>query len=313
MQQPVVVPVLERTFRDDLSDQERRICEIRAIALYALLFEEKGSDAFRYFAELKQLTSARMRGEWLEARIATCVAGRIRPAIVVRTMKLLRSYRESSNALHLFNAFEGLLKTALKDDRLSNHGYNQKNFGEMDHNPIWNRVSEHIGFLTRQGYQVFLNSGTLLGVVRDGRLIDHDDDIDLAIILRAESAEAAVQEWTELRAFLKEEGHLDEEQMDSNAILKLTGADGVAFDLFPAWFEGDAFFVYPHSYGDLTRQDVLPLSPCAHSGHMIPADPARMLANNYGSGWQSPDPYFKFPWNAARRKFKVFLAGVDGL
>lgn len=313
MNHPVVLPELEQTFLNDLSDQERRICEIRAIALYALLFDETGFPAFRYFAELKQLTSKRMRGAWLEARIATCVAGRIRPAIVVRTMKLLREYREAHNGVDRFDVFEEFLRVSLKGDRLTNHGYQQPQFGEMDHAPIWGRVGEHIGFLKQQGYQVFLNSGTLLGVVRDGRLIDHDDDVDLAVILRADSAEAAVAEWAALRAALKAEGRLAEDEMESNAILKLTGADGVAFDLFPAWFEGDAFFVYPHSHGDLTRQDVLPLSPCAHSGHMIPADPAKMLANNYGSGWQSPDPYFKFPWNAARKKFRVFLTGVDDL
>lgn len=313
MQQVITLPTLAQTFRNDLSDQERRISEIRAIALYALMFDEPGFHAFRYFAELKQLTSKRMRGEWLEARIATCIAGRIRPAIVVRTIKLLRTYRETRGEAELFDAFEALLKIALKDDRLTSHGYQKQNFSDMDHAPIWGRVGEHIGFLKQQGYQVFLNSGTLLGVVRDGRLIDHDDDVDLAVILRADSAEAAVAEWAALRAALKAEGRLAEDEMESNAILKLTGADGVAFDLFPAWFEGDAFFVYPHSHGDLTRQDVLPLSPCAHSGHMIPADPARMLANNYGSGWQSPDPYFKFPWNAARKKFRVFLTGVDDL
>lgn len=310
MQQTIGLPALEPTFQNDLSDPERRISEIRAIAVYALFFEEADFPAFRYFAELKNLSSSRMRGEWLEARIATCVAGRIRPAIVVRTIKLLRNYRESRNEMHRFEAFEDLLKSGLKDLRLTNHSYNQRTFGDIDHSPIWECIGEHIGFLTKQGYQVFLNSGTLLGVVRDGRLIDHDDDIDLAIILRANSVETAISEWKELRAALKAEGRLDEEQMDGNAIFKLTGATDVNFDLFPSWFEEDSFFVYPHSYGDLTRQDVLPLSACPHSGYMIPSDPAKMLANNYGAGWEMSDPYFKFPWNAARRKFKRFLAGV---
>jgi hypothetical protein len=311
MQHSVALPVFDPTFRDDLSEQERRICEIRAIAVYALLFEEAGFPAFRYFAELKQLTSKRMRGEWLEARIAACIAGRIRPAIVVRTIKLLRTYREGRNEMNRFNDFEGLLKVALKDQRLTSHGYQKQNFGDIDHSPIWERVKDHMRFLTQQGYEVFLNSGTLLGVVRDGRLIDHDDDVDLAIILKAGSAEDAVKEWSELRASLNAQGRLVEDQMDSNAILKLIGEGDVHFDLFPAWFEGDDFYVYPHSFGDLTRQDVLPLSPCQHSGYMIPADPVKMLANNYGQGWQAPDPYFKFPWNAARKKFKVFLAGIE--
>jgi hypothetical protein len=310
MRQALGLSMTEQTLPDDLSEKDRRVFEIRAIALYALLIDDTDFKPFRYFAELKPLSSPRMRGEWLEARIATCIAGRIRPAIVVRTIKLLRIFRESRGEMDRFVAFETLLKSGLGEERLTSHGFQAQSFADMDHTPIWDRIGEHMGFLTKQGYEVFLNSGTLLGVVRDGRLIDHDDDIDLAIILRANSVETAISEWKELRAALKAEGRLDEEQMDGNAIFKLTGATNVNFDLFPAWFEEDSFFVYPHSYGDLTRQDVLPLSVCQHSGYMIPSDPAKMLENNYGAGWEMSDPYFKFPWNAARRKFKRFLAGV---
>lgn len=295
---------------DDLSEKERRVFEIRAIALYALLIDDTDFKAFRYFAELKSLSSPRMRGEWLEARIATCIAGRIRPAIVVRTIKQLRNFRDSRGEIERFVAFEDLLKSGLGEERLTSHGFRPQSFADMDHSPIWDRIGEHMGFLTRQGYEVFLNSGTLLGVVRDGRLIDHDDDIDLAIILHAESAETAAQEWSALRSTMREAGILVEEQMMSDAIFKLTGHGDVKFDLFPAWFEGDRFFVYPHTFGDLTRDDVLPLSKCPKTGHYIPADSEKMLANNYGTDWRTPDPYFKFPWNAAKRKFKTFLAGL---
>lgn len=300
----------EQTLPDDLSEKDRRVFEIRAIALYALLIDDTDFKPFRYFAELKPLSSPRMRGEWLEARIATCIAGRIRPAIVVRTIKLLRIFRESRGEMDRFVAFEALLKSGLGEERLTSHGFQAQSFADMDHTPIWDRIGEHMGFLTKQGYEVFLNSGTLLGVVRDGRLIDHDDDIDLAIILHADSAESAAQEWSALRATMREAGILVEEQMMSDAIFKLTGHRDVKFDLFPAWFEGDKLFVYPHTFGDLTRDDVLPLSKCAKTGHHIPADSEKMLANNYGTEWRTPDPYFKFPWNSAKRKFKTFLAGL---
>jgi len=245
MPQTLGLSLLHDPFVETLSENDRRVFEIRAIALYALLIDDTDFSAFRYFAELKNLSSPRMRGEWLEARIATCIAGRIRPAIVVRTIKLLQNYRESRGESERFTAFEALVKSSLGDLHLTNHGFQQQSFVDMDHRPIWDRIGEHMGFLTQQGYEVFLNSGTLLGVVRDGRLIDHDDDIDLAIILRADSAETAAQEWSELRARLCETGSLVEAQMENDAIFKLTGHGDVQFDLFPAWFEGDRFFVYP--------------------------------------------------------------------
>lgn len=310
MPQDVDLSILNKPVVDDMSDQERRIYEIRAIALHALLIDGAGFSAFRYFAELKPLASPRMRGEWLEARIATCVAGRIRPAVVVRSLNLLRGFRQSRTEEDRFEAFEALLKTGLGGQRLTNHAYRAQTFGDRDHRPIWERIAGHIGFLTDQGYQVFLNSGTLLGLVRDGRLIDHDDDIDLALILKAGSHEEAAQEWNGLCTALRDSGHLDAEQPD-RGILKLAGVEDVKIDLFPAWIEDGRVFIYPHSHGDLARGDVLPLTPCPVSGQPLPAESEKMLANNYGPGWRVSDPYFKFPWPSARRKFSAFLEGLE--
>lgn len=310
MPQDLDLPIAGEAVFADMSDQERRICEIRAIALCALLIDNKGFSAFRYFAELRRLKNPRMRGEWLEAKIATCVAGRIRPAVMVRTISDLRGFRKSRGEDDRFEAFEALLKAGLGGLRLTNHAYRAQTFGDRDHRPIWERIAGHIGFLTDQGYQVFLNSGTLLGLVRDGRLIDHDDDIDLALILKAGSHQEAAQEWNGLCAALRDTGHLDAEQPD-RGILKLAGVEDVKIDLFPAWIEDDRVFIYPHSHGDLARGDVLPLTPCPVSGQPLPAASEKMLANNYGPGWQVSDPYFKFPWPSARRKFSAFLEGLE--
>ena len=44
------------------------------------------------------------------------------------------------------------------------------------------------------GLKAFLNSGTLLGLVPDGKLIDHDNDIDLGIIKNAGDEDAIIAE-----------------------------------------------------------------------------------------------------------------------
>ena len=44
------------------------------------------------------------------------------------------------------------------------------------------------------GHKVFLNSGALLDLVPDGKLIDHDNDIDLGIIKGAGDQDAVVAE-----------------------------------------------------------------------------------------------------------------------
>lgn len=291
--------------------QDVRIRELRAIALFALVIDRADFPAWRYYAELKHLSSPTLKAEWLEARIATCVAGEIRPAYVVRAIKQLRALRQSTGAPEAFDAFECHLKQGLGERRLTNHGFGGAIFSDIDHSPVWDRVGTHIDVLKRRGYTVFLNSGTLLGVVRDQRLIDHDDDIDLAIILNAKTAEEASTEWKVLLGLLRDDGVLQEEDIENPAIAKLTRAGEVKIDLFPAWFEGDQFFLYPHTWGTLGRSDVLPLQACKVSGYPIPAEPEKMLAINYGDGWREPDPYFKFPWSKTRSRFRTFLQAFE--
>ena len=288
-----------------------RLRELRAIALHALTTDETDIPVWQYYGELKELRMRPLLAEWFEARIALCLAAEIRPSATVRAIKDLRDLRRRRGQEDKFLAFEALFKNAKGARLLTNHGYGNKLFSDLDHTSVWTRVSGHISVLGERGYDVFLNSGTLLGVVRDQKLIDHDDDIDLAVILNATSAEAAAVEWKELTHGIRALGLLDEENFGAASIIKLLPVEGVQIDLFPAWFEGERVFVYPHTFGELNREDVLPLKPCLITGNPVPAHAERMLEVNYGRGWDKPDPYFKFPWGRANKNFKVFLEALS--
>jgi len=142
--------------------------------------------------------------------------------------------------------------------------------------------------------------------VRDARLIDHDDDVDLAVILKATNEAEAAAEWKDLLHKLNVAGILEKTLQDQPAIYKLKPIAEIEFDLFPAWIEEGQVYVYPHTYGALEKDDVLPLQRCAVSGQPIPRNPEKMLEINYGVGWRKPDPIFKFPWNDANARFAAF-------
>ena len=287
---------------------DQRLMELRAIALAALAFGDSGVNLWRCYAEAKRMkVPKRLRAEALEALIGLAVAARIRPSGTVRAINTLRALRHSQGQELKFKSFEALFQRSLGTIRLTNHEYRTQTFQDLDHAAIWDTVGQHIATLHDRDYPVFLNSGTLLGVVRDGKLIDHDDDIDLAVILHSNTPEEAAAEWKALTADFYATGLLDELSFGDPAIIKLLPVGNIQVDLFPSWISDEGVHVYPHTNGELAKSDVLPLRTCDISGNPIPAEPEKMLAVNYGKGWREPDPYFKFPWARAHRTFAAFL------
>lgn len=288
--------------------------QIRAIALAQLTAPREGFDPFVYIDELELLSPARRRTvENLEATIMLCLGARLRPTRTKQLLGFLREKREENGELAQFTEFDAFLKEAIGSDVLVAHDFAPSVFASMDHDAIWNDLRGTVARLSDLGPGVFLNSGTLLGVTRDKALIAHDDDIDLAFVMKAQDAAGAAREWIELRGKLISMGLFSKEHYNPKdvAILKATSAGDYMVDLFPAWVEDGRVYVYPHTCGELDVAQVLPTRPCAVTGLPVPAEPEAMLALNYGAGWQVPDPYYKFPWAQAKRKFAAFLDAVE--
>ncbi len=287
-----------------------RVAEIRLMAMAEIAVKNTGIDGERLYYELHDIKRRPLSDEWLEASVMLAVIRRARPARVLGWLGKLRDRRRRADATAQFDAFEKRLRDYLYPDVLTNHGYGDATFAGLDHDAVWKTVNIHLSALNKAGYEVFLNSGTLLGVVRDARLIDHDDDVDLAVILKATTEAQAAAEWQAMRAMLEDADLFERGVPDQPAIYKIRPAGQTEFDLFPAWVEDGKFYIYPHTYGTLAEDDVLPLQPCKVSRQPIPRDPEKMLEINYGPNWRTPDPLFKFPWDDANARFSTFIESL---
>lgn len=148
------------------------------------------------------------------------------------------------------------------------------------------------------GVPAFVAYGTLLGAVRDRRLIAHDNDIDLAYVSEHPHPVDVAREGMRIERLLRDAGYSVRRGSGSrlNIRVKLSDRSLRGIDVFTAhWVDG--IFYMPSDTGfALPRDAILPLSEVELHGHLMPA-PARseeLLAATYGESWATPDPAFKY-------------------
>lgn len=248
--------------------------------------------------------------DWLESEIILKSLQKLKSGRTHDKLDRLNRIRRAQGCPGAFDAFTQMLTS--RGVRLPTaHGY-ATTFAERDMATVLAQLGAMMDVLKGHGLTVFANSGTLLGLVREGVLLGHDDDIDLAVVLKAKTHLAAAAEWNALRKRLGELSLLADDDTKHNlAIIKLRRIDDVTVDLFPAWFDShDRAHVYPHTKGEMSKSGVLPLVEGPSKGIMMPRDAKAMLALNYGDQWQVPDPTFRFPWGNAIDHFQPFTAAL---
>jgi len=252
---------------------------------------------------------------WRETSVLTDLTFRQRPARTHRQLRQMRERRLEQGQSADFDRFWAECRRALAPYTLTPHGYRLA-LDSRDPAALWRTIADVTARVGDLGHELLLNSGTLLGLVRDEELLAHDDDVDLAVVLgRDDSPDAAgaAGQWREFRRRAAAAGLLDvgfEERRASHC--RAVADDGLMIDLFPAWQAGERMYVWPHTYGEVAATDVLPPEPreVAPGGPVVllPRRPELLLESNYGPGWREPDPTFRFDWDAAHERFAGFVA-----
>jgi Methyltransferase domain/LicD family len=157
------------------------------------------------------------------------------------------------------------------------------------------------------GLDVFLAYGSLLGAVREGGPIGHDDDLDAAYLSEVQDGPAAADELARVALTLIGHGLRVEA---SPTHLHITDADaaGHRIDLFHCYFDAAGEIAFPFGVAgtsSFTRDDWQGLTTTRFLGHevLVPAAGEKVLTHVYGDDWRRPRPGFS--WTRARTRAAV--------
>lgn len=163
----------------------------------------------------------------------------------------------------------------------------------LDHmDDIRRLLEEHLGPVVQ------VTGGTLLGPVREQRLLPHDDDADLAYLSRFTHPVDVTLESFEVGRLLRAAGY-DAVRLSVAHVQVQFDHDGVPdhyVDVFTG-FLMDGWWMQPFPVRvRATRDQLLPAGTVLVEGREEPAphDPEFVLQALYGEGWRTPDPSFTF-------------------
>ena len=147
------------------------------------------------------------------------------------------------------------------------------------------------------GIDAHVSYGCLLGAVREGRMIGHDSDSDLAYLSAHTHPADIIRESYRMEREMRALGWKVVRMSGADLKLFLPLPDGrsVHVDVFGAFHVGDTFYQLGGRSGHLPREALTPVSTVVLEGVELaaPADPEQVLAFLYGPSWRVPDPSFQ--------------------
>lgn len=154
------------------------------------------------------------------------------------------------------------------------------------------------------GISIFPHYGTLLGLARGGKFLDHDDDVDMSVMIYAGTLDGVVESYLDIIARVQRDGHSVGQPAFGQFHMKLKDYDLPSVDVFLSWaLEPTQFNTYFGVAGQISGELKFEASTIEGVPILAPVQMDEILALTYGPSWRVPDPTFL--WQPSTQVSKV--------
>lgn len=171
--------------------------------------------------------------------------------------------------------------------------------GEATLAPVLDATEEILRILNDEcEVAAWIAFGSLLGAVREGKVIAHDNDLDVAYLSSFENPADVSREMFRITRALHEHGMrvLTKSGSFVTVLAPIPGGGAIAVDVYACFYIGDVLYESSSVGAPLPRSAILPLGTVLFEGREFPApaEPRKLLELSYGPGWEVPDPGFRY-------------------
>ncbi|HXH80457.1 class I SAM-dependent methyltransferase [Nocardioides sp.] len=181
--------------------------------------------------------------------------------------------------------------------------------------PLLDALETVLALLHEQGLAAFPAYGTLLGAVREGTFLGHDNDADVGYVSRHTHPIDVIRESHRVQRAVERQGCATSRHSGGAFKIDVPDADGSVrgLDVFGGFFAEGHLALLGEIWEPYQREWIFPLGTVTLDGRELPApaDPERLLAAAYGPGWRVPDPAFQYVKDPdVQRRFDEWFRGT---